>query len=70
MRRPKNYTIIGIYNDNGQPFVDVVSATTPRGALRKGETAMAENAACGGRVISIIEGEHMDVCPAIADRAA
>lgn len=63
------WTAIGTFNDNGQVYVTHVEATNPRGAFRKAQTEIDGNAACGGRILSIIPGEHMDVCPDVANAA-
>lgn len=68
-RGRKEYMVSGIYHDNNQVFVDHVEATTPLGAFRKASAIMESNSSTGGRVVSIIEGRHMDICPAIADAA-
>jgi len=63
------YTAIGLYNDNGQVYVTHVEATNPRGAFRKAQAEIDGNCSAGGRILSIIKGEHMDLCPDTAKAA-
>jgi hypothetical protein len=60
--KSKPYTVIGLYADNQQPWMEHVSATTPKKAALKGIKVMVDKNEAEKDdlfVVDVIEGHHM-----------
>jgi len=56
----KKYTVVGLYNDNHQVWVDFLKAENVESAVRKGHARMTLSGG-GGAVLAVFEGEHKDL---------
>jgi hypothetical protein len=54
------YTVIGVYDDNGQPYCDHYNAGDPTEAAR---IALMDVESGDLRILCVIAGQHEDVLP-------
>jgi hypothetical protein len=59
----ENYTVIGFYADNQQPWIIFVEASSPKVAARKGIRKLYDNGSCGAEledifVVEVFVGHH------------